>query len=82
MQSMFSKRQLSHMQSAVAQGLRSAAVSRCRVCVGGQTVELKCSICDTVKGLNEFARAQRQNHETAVCLLSCFFPGLDRKLTV
>lgn len=74
MQAMFSKRQLEYLRHGiVTQGIRAIngpGIAKCRVCVGGQTVELKCCICDRIKGLDAFAKAQRQFHDTAVWLLS------------
>lgn len=42
--------------------------AKCRICSGNQTVELKCCICDKIKSLDEFARAQRQNRDAARCM--------------
>ncbi|KAL5336456.1 hypothetical protein BJX70DRAFT_372808 [Aspergillus crustosus] len=38
------------------------------MCTGGQLTELKCCICEQVKGLSEFAINQRKEHEHARCL--------------
>ncbi|OJJ32436.1 hypothetical protein ASPWEDRAFT_44552 [Aspergillus wentii DTO 134E9] len=73
MQSAFSKRQLDSLRNAIVlKGTKALAISghgaKCRQCVGGQTVELKCCICDKIKGLDEFAKSQRQNRDSARCL--------------
>ncbi|KAL4820172.1 hypothetical protein BDW67DRAFT_181251 [Aspergillus spinulosporus] len=41
----------------------------CRGCTGGQVMELRCCVCDQVKGLDEFAMNQRKEHEFARCLV-------------
>lgn len=75
MQSMFSKRQLEYLRHGIvtqgAPAVNGTGIAKCRTCVGGQTVELKCCICDKIKGLDEFAKAQRQFHDTAVCAFVC-----------
>ncbi|OJJ80614.1 uncharacterized protein ASPGLDRAFT_51475 [Aspergillus glaucus CBS 516.65] len=72
MQSMFSKRQLEYLRHGIitqgARAVNGTGIAKCRTCVGGQTVELKCCICDKIKGLEDFAKAQRQLHDTARCL--------------
>ncbi|KAL1880952.1 hypothetical protein Plec18167_003491 [Paecilomyces lecythidis] len=72
MQSAFSKRQLDILRNAMVQlgatALSGPGYAKCRTCVGGQTVEMTCSSCDKVKGLDEFAKAQRHNPDTARCL--------------
>ncbi|KAA8644174.1 hypothetical protein EYZ11_012043 [Aspergillus tanneri] len=70
-QSAFSKRQLDVLRNAiVVQGPRAATAghAKCRTCVGGPTVELSCCICDQIKGLEEFAKNQRHNRDSARCL--------------
>ncbi|KKK21184.1 hypothetical protein P175DRAFT_0559136 [Aspergillus ochraceoroseus IBT 24754] len=70
MQSAYSKRQLDIIRSVIVyQGVQAlgAGHAKCRACVGGQTVELRCSICEQVKSLDEFAKSQRQEHEFARC---------------
>ncbi|KAF5867030.1 hypothetical protein ETB97_006876 [Aspergillus alliaceus] len=39
--------------------------AKCRECVGGQTVELRCIICDQTKSLEEFAKNQRHDRDWA-----------------
>lgn len=79
MQSMFSKRQLEYLRHGIitqgARAVNGTGIAKCRTCVGGQTVELKCCICDKIKGLNDFAKAQRQFHDTAVCFCLCISCG-------
>lgn len=40
----------------------------CRECVGIQTVELTCIVCDKAKCLEEFAKNQRRDRDNARCL--------------
>ena len=75
MQTAFSNKQLNTMREAIFQ-YGQAALSddqpgyvKCRSCSGTQVVELLCSVCDKTKGLDEFAKSQRRNPDTAVCLL-------------
>ncbi|KAI9044056.1 uncharacterized protein KD926_001879 [Aspergillus affinis] len=71
MQSAYSKRQIDILRNViVVQGPRAAhgAHARCRVCVGGPNSEIRCYICDQTKGLEEFAKNQRQNRDIARCL--------------
>ena len=42
------------------------ALIKCRLCTGQQVTELKCSICNEVKGLDGFSKAQRRNPDGAV----------------
>lgn len=39
----------------------------CKTCTPGQTTELTCYICDTTKGLDEFAKNQRKDPDKARC---------------
>ncbi|KAL3474954.1 hypothetical protein BJX99DRAFT_169144 [Aspergillus californicus] len=67
----FSKRQLDILRNElVTTGPRAATGgwATCCNCTGGQTQELKCRVCDEVKGLNAFAIGQRKEHEDARCL--------------
>ncbi|KAH1281848.1 hypothetical protein KXX33_002856 [Aspergillus fumigatus] len=63
------KRQLEALRHAIlSHGVNVALTknnAKCRICSGNQTVELKCCICDKIKSLDEFARAQRQNRDAA-----------------
>lgn len=72
MQSAFSKRQLDALRNAIvlkgATALNGPGYAKCRTCVGNQTVELTCMSCDKVKGLDEFAKSQRHNPDTAVSI--------------
>ncbi|KAE8355307.1 Stc1 domain-containing protein [Aspergillus coremiiformis] len=72
MHSTYSKRQLDVLRNAmVVQGdraLMGPGHAKCRECVGGQTVELRCIICDKTKSLEEFAKAQRHDRDLARCL--------------
>ncbi|PLB40183.1 uncharacterized protein BDW47DRAFT_123697 [Aspergillus candidus] len=70
LQSSFSKRQLDILRNAmVVQGQSNAVTgpghATCRECSGNPVVELRCVICDKVKGLDEFAKNQRHDRDTA-----------------
>ncbi|KAL5051507.1 hypothetical protein BDW71DRAFT_54930 [Aspergillus fruticulosus] len=68
----YSKRQLDIFRNAfVVQGQRAltAGHATCRGCTGGQVMELRCCVCDQVKGLDDFAMNQRKEHEFARCLV-------------
>lgn len=39
----------------------------CKTCTPGQTTELFCYICETAKGLDEFAKNQRKDPDKARC---------------
>lgn len=69
-QSAFSNRQLQEVRKrlAVAGGhaLSGSGIAACRDCIGGQTVELTCIICDRTKSLEFFSKAQRSDPDNAV----------------
>ncbi len=67
----YSKRQLDIFRHArVVEGQRANNVgyASCRNCTGGQVMELRCCVCDQIKGLDDFAINQRKEHELAVSL--------------
>ncbi|OJJ59016.1 hypothetical protein ASPSYDRAFT_89737 [Aspergillus sydowii CBS 593.65] len=67
----YSKRQLDIFRHArVVEGQRANNVgyASCRNCTGGQVMELRCCVCDQIKGLDDFAINQRKEHELARCL--------------
>ncbi|PYI07612.1 hypothetical protein BO78DRAFT_396234 [Aspergillus sclerotiicarbonarius CBS 121057] len=67
----FSNRQLETLRNAVVvQGARATTSghARCLTCTGGSLAELKCSTCDQVKAVDEFAKNQRQARDSARCL--------------
>ncbi|PYH44868.1 uncharacterized protein BP01DRAFT_357217 [Aspergillus saccharolyticus JOP 1030-1] len=68
----YSKRQQEIIRHAVVlRGNRVATDgcdARCRNCVGGSIVELKCSSCDKTKTLEHFAKNQRGDRDTVRCL--------------
>ncbi|GES57199.1 hypothetical protein ATEIFO6365_0001048600 [Aspergillus terreus] len=71
MQSAFSNKQLEDLRHAIFTERINATLTgavRCRECTGSQRFELRCSICDVVKGLDQFAKAQRHNGDFARCL--------------
>ncbi|KAL4795236.1 Stc1 domain-containing protein [Aspergillus venezuelensis] len=66
----FSKRQLDIFRNAFVvegQSATNKGYATCRGCTGGQTMELRCSICDKTKSLDCFALSQRREHEFARC---------------
>ncbi|KAL3439425.1 Stc1 domain-containing protein [Aspergillus tetrazonus] len=68
----YSNRQLDIFRNAfVVQGKRALTTGHatCRGCTSGQVMELRCCVCDQVKGLDEFAINQRKEHEFARCLV-------------
>ncbi|OXV11050.1 hypothetical protein Egran_01189 [Elaphomyces granulatus] len=74
MQNAFSNKQLSTVRQAIyqygpaAMGDDRPGYAKCRTCAGTQVVELLCSVCDKTKGLDEFAKSQRRNPDTARCI--------------
>ncbi|KAE8145445.1 Stc1 domain-containing protein [Aspergillus avenaceus] len=72
MQSAFSKRQLDLLRNAMVlrggKALTGPGHASCRTCVGGQTVELRCTICDQTKSLEQFAKNQRHDRDSARCM--------------
>ncbi|RHZ57084.1 uncharacterized protein CDV56_104102 [Aspergillus thermomutatus] len=66
------KRQLEALRHAILSHGANVALTKnntkCRICSGNQTVELKCCICDKIKSLDEFAKAQRQDRDAARCM--------------
>ncbi|GAB1213481.1 hypothetical protein ATERTT37_002631 [Aspergillus terreus] len=68
MQTAFSNKQLEDLRHAIFTERINATLTgavRCRECTGSQRFELRCSICDVVKGLDQFAKAQRHNGDFA-----------------
>lgn len=43
---------------------------KCTKCTGQQNVEMTCKFCDVTKGLEDFAKNQRNNPDNAVSRLS------------
>lgn len=80
MQTAFSKRQLDVLRHAIvvngnkALNLNGPGYAKCRTCAGTQNAEMTCIICDKTKSLDDFAKNQRHNPDTAVSfqLPSCF----------
>ncbi|KAI5818216.1 hypothetical protein BZA77DRAFT_20414 [Pyronema omphalodes] len=70
----YAKRQAQRFQDTIhnpyAPGGRSKKDPKvtCRDCTPQQTTELKCCICEKVKGLNFFANNQRRNRTEARCI--------------
>ncbi|PWY89550.1 hypothetical protein BO94DRAFT_40471 [Aspergillus sclerotioniger CBS 115572] len=67
----YSNRQLEALRHAVVvKGARASTsgYARCLTCTGGSLAELKCSACDRVKPVDDFAKNQRQARDSARCL--------------
>ncbi|KAI9675089.1 MAG: hypothetical protein M1817_001497 [Caeruleum heppii] len=67
----YSKRQLGELQWKFSQRSSfsiSHANIKCRKCTGSQTTEMMCIVCDVVKGLDEFSKAQRKDPDKARCI--------------
>ncbi|KAL4952014.1 Stc1 domain-containing protein [Aspergillus filifer] len=67
----YSKRQLDIFRNAFVvegQPATNKGYATCRSCTGGQTMELRCCVCDKTKSLDGFALNQRKEHEFARCL--------------
>jgi hypothetical protein len=63
---MFSHRQLTDARKAIKE--RKTYKIRCRPCCGEVIIELECTICNVVKGVEAFAKVQRAKPDTAVCM--------------
>ncbi|KAI5852420.1 Stc1 domain-containing protein, partial [Morchella snyderi] len=61
----FSKRQLLKF-TAYNKGGRTMHAT-CSQCTANQNYELKCCVCDKVKGLDLFAKSQRKDPDNARC---------------
>jgi len=69
----FSKKQLAEVRSAIYYSGRDSHTSInvvCVTCNGQQVYELHCVICNTTKGLECFAKAQRRTPVAAVSISS------------
>ncbi|MCJ1299599.1 hypothetical protein MMC08_002391 [Hypocenomyce scalaris] len=68
----FSKKQLSELRFKIFTfgpiNGTGAAYVKCRLCTGQQVNEMTCVVCDAVKGLDGFSKAQRRTPDTARCL--------------
>ena len=75
MQSSYSKRQLEEVRYGILQGYDpdEPGIAKCRDCVGGQTVELTCCICDKTKGLDHFSKNQRRDANEAVSVFKILY---------
>ena len=69
----YSQRQLGNFRQRLARDRNLASESiasvTCRTCTGGQVTELQCMLCNQIKALEGFTKAQRRNPERAVSLL-------------
>lgn len=60
----FSEKKKDVLRHAIALGQNKGVA--CRKCVGLQNVEMECVMCEQIKGLDGFTKAQRRNPDTAV----------------
>lgn len=85
MQSAFSKRQIDIFRNVMVtrdgNPTSGPGLAKCRHCVGSQSVELTCTVCDRTKGLEDFAKSQRANRDNAVCDMSRSFRRPFYRLT-
>ena len=66
----YSNRQLDELRKRLSKlrgsEIADAMTANCRACNGGSVVELQCSKCDKIKGLDDFTKTQRANGDNAV----------------
>ncbi|KAI9764400.1 MAG: hypothetical protein M1835_007587 [Candelina submexicana] len=71
-QSAYSKKQLRDLRDIIYSNgkidCNTGAYIKCRQCTGQQVNEMTCCVCDEVKGLNGFSKAQRRDPDKARCL--------------
>lgn len=66
-QSQFSFKQLNDARFAIYEKGKGASYKiKCRHCTGPQVVEIECTVCNVVKGLDSFAKIQRTKPDMAV----------------
>ncbi|CBX92935.1 hypothetical protein IAQ61_008672 [Plenodomus lingam] len=63
----FSSKQLTDARYQILKQGRITQLVNCMKCTGQQIVELECTSCGRTKGLEEFAKSQRNKPDTAVC---------------
>ncbi|KAI9805442.1 MAG: hypothetical protein M1825_000693 [Sarcosagium campestre] len=70
-QSYYSQKQLNDLAFRISRNgpvpMNRTAI-KCRQCTGGQVTEMACYICEEVKGLDGFSKAQRRMPDHARCL--------------
>lgn len=63
----FSNKQLTDARYQIIKHGRIINLINCMKCTGQQIVELECTACGQTKGLEEFAKSQRNKPDTATC---------------
>ncbi|KAF2850893.1 hypothetical protein T440DRAFT_74324 [Plenodomus tracheiphilus IPT5] len=63
----FSNKQLTDARYQVMENGRMTKTINCKKCTGQQIVEIKCTVCERTHGLEEYAKAQRKDPDTAIC---------------
>ncbi|KAI9776194.1 MAG: hypothetical protein M1839_000515 [Geoglossum umbratile] len=68
---LYSENQLNELRYKIYQGGKQVnqfnAMIKCKMCTGLQPNEMLCSVCTEIKMLNDFAKAQRRNPDSARC---------------
>lgn len=66
-QARFSAKQLNDARRQIKESCKVNKPISCQSCTGQQVVEIECTMCGKTKGLEEFAKSQRRNPDTAKC---------------
>jgi DNA repair protein RAD7 len=65
-QTKYSTKQLTDLRYQIKHQGRCTKAINCQPCTGNQVVEIECTMCHKTKGLEEFAKCQRNKPDTAV----------------
>lgn len=65
----FSKKEQDRARETIQHSSAVLKDLKCITCTTGQNTEMKCVMCEQVKGLDFFAKTHRRNPEQAVRLL-------------
>jgi hypothetical protein len=63
----FSMKQLTDARWQIKNSSKVYKPINCHNCTGQQVVEVECTMCGKTKGLEDFAKSQRRNPDTAKC---------------
>ncbi|EUC43316.1 hypothetical protein COCMIDRAFT_38734 [Bipolaris oryzae ATCC 44560] len=66
-QAKFSSKQLTDARRQIKASSQINKSINCQNCTGRQVVEVECTMCGKTKGLEDFAKSQRRNPDTAKC---------------
>lgn len=64
---MYSNVQLTNARRQIKDSGKITKAINCRKCMGQRVVEIECIMCNKTKGIEEFAKSQRKNSDTAKC---------------